>query len=273
MAAATLLMGLSGALADSIKVETGNINQNTYNGHSYIENFGTVQLFGGKISGDGASVSISATGAASSVSASFIGAPEFDEVSIADYGHWAGSINQVTTNKADVTNANLPALSYHGYGHYGYGHSGMDVGRISGDGASVSVGATGAVSSVSVSSIGNTPEHSHQDTDIGNVNQTTTNKGTILNYGGKISTGTISGDGASVSIAATGAASAVSVSSIADCQPLGHVDIGNVSQTTQNYAPVTNIGQISTRALTGNGSSVSVSAVGAASAVSISAIK
>jgi hypothetical protein len=92
--------------------------------------------------------------------------------------------------------------------------------------------------------------------------------------GGSISTGNISGDGASASISANGAVSAVSVSSIVDQSQLGNVSFTrDINQTSRNNGTVFNIGAVNTGALNGQGSSVSVSAAGAVSAVSFSTIK
>jgi hypothetical protein len=214
----------------------------------------------GLISGNGSSLSISATGAVSSGSASFVNAPEFDSVTVGVSGS-NETVEQDTTNIGNITNTNN-------------NNSVIDAGNVSGHGASVSVSATGAASALSVSSIANYDVGQDQNITIGEIDQDTYNRGTILNNGGSLETDNISGKGASVSVSGSGAISAVSVSSILDAQQLGDVNvIDDISQTTTNSGNVTNVGNVTTGALTGNGASVSVSALGAASSVSFSSIK
>ncbi|HKJ62860.1 MAG TPA: hypothetical protein VKA94_12850, partial [Hyphomicrobiales bacterium] len=218
-AALSLLAGTSAAIADPVSLNIDDINQITTH-FGTVVNYGDIDL-DGVLSGNGSSLSISATGAVSSASVSFIDAPEFDAVTIGILGN-DEIIQQRTWNFGDVRNWN------------GFGTS-VETGNVSGNGASVSVSATGAASAVSVSSIENTNANQDQNITFGGINQRTLNIGTVQNHGGHISTGNISGTGASVSIGGSGAVSAVSVSSILDSQQLGDVSVvADINQRTTN---------------------------------------
>lgn len=198
-----------------------------------------------------------------------------------------GNVVQETTNKATVVTehqgsynadpSTLPGL--------------LKIGNITGDGASVSVSATGAVASVSLTSINNTGAGVTPDADFGNITQKVVNQGDVSTVAdfhpgtgpteadSVITTGTISGTAASASISATGAIAAVSVASINDTQGLGSTVTGDITQTATSSGAVSNMGAdtgtgvINTGALTGAGTSASVSATGAAASVSFSAVK
>lgn len=254
-----LLADTPSAFADPVNLTTDNIIQNTSN-DAKVTNNGEIKQEG-MISGDGASVSISAAGAVSSASVSSINAPEFNSISLGTNSK-TGNLQQNTRNTGNVTNTNLTSGGI------------LEPGGISGDGASVSVSATGSASAVSVSRINNPDTYRNVDIEFGGITQNTYNGGTIQNNGGTILTDKICGDGSSASIGASGAVSSVSISSIADEQQLGKIAVTrDINQSTTNAASVTNTGVIQTGALTGQGASVSVSAIGAASAVSFSAIK
>jgi len=222
-------------------------------------------LNAGNLSGLGASVSISGTAAVSAVSARFIASDETDVLDLT-------SVDQNTSN---VVGANEAA------GEVFVSSNRIDVGNLSGAGSSVSVSGTGAASSVAYSTIANVDSTSlGPDINVGPVDQLTLNEGSVTVNGGTINAGNLSGNGTSVSIAATGAVSAVSVSSINAGQTLGGgaagnnaTTVGNVTQTTTNTAPVTASGAINAASLAGNGAGVSVSATGAAASVGASAIK
>jgi hypothetical protein len=255
VAAAALLAGMSTASAEPVDITIDNINQTTFN-NADIVNYGDIDHFGNSVSGNGASLSISATGAVSSISVSGINAPELDLVSIGV----GETVSQRTSNFGDITNI-------HGFDGQIWS------GTVSGDGASVSVSATGAASAISVSSIHNQERSFGADISLGGIRQSTWNSGTITNYGGSITTGNITGDGASVSIGASGAISSVSVSSIVDANMMDSVTVhADIDQSTTNVGAIVNGGAVQAGSLSGHGASVSVSAIGAASAVSYSAI-
>jgi len=214
------------------------------------------------ISGDGASVSISATGSASSVSLSQINSN--NNVALESR---VGNVDQTTITRAsEVTNVGRIANK--------------DPDGITGDAASLSISATGAVSAVSASFVNSTEIAL---LDVGNISQFTQNDAAVTNTnvstGGSpsdIDTGDITGNGASVSVSATGAASSASVTSIDNRAKGGttpNITLGSVSQETINTGAVTNNGGVVTTGdLVGTGSRVQISATGAASMASIASI-
>jgi hypothetical protein len=160
----------------------------------------------------------------------------------------------------------------------------LTTGDLSGNGTSVSIGATGAVASIGMSLVSSTGTFLPLNfTSAGTLTQNATNSANVSSYG-TISgaTAPVLGIGSSASVNATGAVASLSSSSIA----------GNVSNTAvSTYAPavsqivnnggtslnpatatITNVGTITTGALSGNGSSVSIGATGAAASISVSSI-
>jgi hypothetical protein len=259
VAAAALLAGMSAASAEPTNLTIDDVNQKTTN-NANVSNYGDIDHGGGLISGNGASLSISATGAVSSLSVSSINAPEFDSIEIGTYG-FDEVLSQETTNTGNITNT-------HTFNYL------IGSGNVSGDGASVSVSALGGASAVSMSSINNQGSFFYgNQIEVGGIQQSTVNNGAITNHGGTVATGNISGDGASVSVGASGAVSSVSVSSIVDGNQYDSVLFsGDINQTTTNTGTIYNTGNVSVGNLTGQGASASVSAIGAASAVSFSTI-
>ena len=260
-ATAALLAGVSAASAEPV-VKFDDVSQTTKN-HANVTNNGDINHSFTSISGDGASLSISATGAVSSLSVSSIHGSEFDTIEVGTNGSsFPANLFQSTSNYGGVTN----------------NHTGnwlIDIGLVDGDGASASVSATGGVSSISVSSI-NTPGTywTNSDTSFGSIKQETWNAGTVSNNGGSIWAGEIKGIGASLSIGATGAVSSVSMSGIADSDTFDTIHAKSISQGTTNYynASITNGGSITAGDISGVGASASVSASGAVSSVSVSNI-
>jgi hypothetical protein len=108
------------------------------------------------------------------------------------------------------------------------------------------------------------------------IRQTTINKARVKNLG-RIKQGKLEGKGASTSISASGAVSSISALNIADCCQNNlniKVAVGDdIKQTSVNKAKVTNKGKVSMGSVVGRGASVSVSAIGAASVVSLTSIK
>jgi hypothetical protein len=289
--------GVSATYIESIggsKTVIGNVNQTTSKGPGAVTNTGVVgQESGGDfiLSGDASSISISATGAASAVSATFVNSGELDLVS-------TGNINQNTTNNSTVTNRHRGQFGGSPNTDNGAGPDGtVNVGNITGDAASVSVSATGAASSVSLTSINNSGVGVTPNVSVGNVNQTSTNTGDVINEGvfhnnktvdsddannapdSVINVGNISGTASSASISATGAIAALSVSTVNGTQGLGNTTVGNINQTATNSGSVSNQtatagskGIINAGSLTGSGTSTTVSATGAAASASFSAI-
>ncbi len=265
-AAASASVSEIGDNGKQLHLTVGNVEQTAETGLQGAPNGILVTNVGnldqtGNINGDGASLSISATGAVSALSASFNNSRAFDQISIATGG--GETITQESRNRARVTNTNTSSSS-------------INTGNIDGDGASIGVSATGAATVVSLTSIQNSGDGAFiPDVDTGDIGQTSANSGTILNNGGLISAGNINGKGSSISIGATGAVAAVSLTSINDAKAVNSVNTGNITQTATNYGGVTNTGniQLGTSALNGNGASTSISATGAVAAVSLSSIK
>lgn len=263
-----------------ITTVVGNVTQNTANngGDNYVENFGgsSGELVIKKISGAGASASISAVGAGSFVAANYI---------LSNYGTSTqiGDISQTTTNGAELVK-NTGMLTGYNFGA-----------KLEGAGASISINAVGAVSAVAASYIASMPQYSLV---IGNVTQYTENNADVTNiqYGyykpgtgahtAKLNLLSITGDGASANIAAQGAASTVAVTTIngSAANHTAVTNIGAINQTTINSGTIQNYGvdgngagkpyrnEINVGHITGVGASVSIAATGAASTVSVATI-
>jgi hypothetical protein len=175
----------------------------------------------------------------------------------------------------------------------------MTVGPINGTGASASISASGAVASVSFSSIlgvstdvippaPGAPYSAYRwDQSFGAINQTATNNAPVTNNGAITIAGAggMTGVSASASVGATGAATAFSVSSIADPVLTGPSSGSAITaaippsiyQVATNTGAITNTGSIAftgagSAVMLGVGASVSVSATGAVSSVSYRAV-
>ena len=251
-------------------------------------NLGAITNAGTVLTGDlglGASASVSATGAATSVAFSAINSVANGSIVLPiSSSPTAASILQTSTNSGAVSNQAV---------------SGMSVGSL-GDGASASISASGAVASFSVglnTSKINVAEGSTAF-QFGGITQTATNTGAVINEvipgeltrgSPALSVGPISGTGASASISASGAVASVSFSSIlgvsTDVIPPAPGEpyftyrwdqsFGAINQTATNNAPITNNGAITiagVSGITGVSSSASVGATGAATAFSVSSI-
>jgi hypothetical protein len=109
----------------------------------------------------------------------------------------------------------------------------------------------------------------------GNIAQETVNNNPVTNRG-FILQWRLQGNGASSTVSANGAVSSVNVSNIANSSQT-YVAVSakadNIRQTTENNSRVNNRGIILSGPVTGRGASVTVSATGAASVVSVSSIK
>jgi hypothetical protein len=229
----------------------------------------------------GSTVSISATGAAAAVSVSMINS------SLTSQGWTVGPVVQVADNSALVTNSGTVSASVNG-------SSGATLPAL-GRGASVSIGATGAAASFSISAISdNTPSNVTLPTSIGGtfsdsstptpysagISQGVQNTAQISNTGSITSLGSL-GAGASASVSATGAVASIGFSSNGgDMVSLGSVptNIQGVGQVANNLLPsldtnyyIQNTGTITTGNL-GNGASVSVGSTGAVASLNVSAI-
>lgn len=273
----------------AIETVVGSVEQKTKNSGD-VSNEGvilnTADGLADGLSGNGSSVSVSATGASSAVSASSINTGGSEKISIAS----SGSVMQKTRNNGSQVS------------NYGY-IPGSATAELSGDGSAVSISATGAASSVSISRIASAPLDTAT---VGNIHQETTNRADVTNkhagipFGGASASGTttladITGHGASASISATGAASAANYVSIAAAKAVPNsISIGDVMQRASNSGRIVNSGPteqasstsgtsssitdvfraagLSVGKLSGTGTSVTIGATGAASSVSISKI-
>jgi hypothetical protein len=283
----TISIGATGALASTAVTGIGNaaflapalafgsnVSQSATN-DAIINNTGTVNADGLTVPGAGASVLISATGALSSLSIGSIGGASFD----ASAG--VGGVDQSATNIAAVTNST-------GNGsNFGFINLGSSVGHLSGNGASASFSAAGAVTQTSLSFI-DTPAVTGGA--IGNITQGSTNSADVDNstgsLGGIVSVGALQGHGASASVNANGAVSSVSLSYTLVCCNLSagpSFTVGAIDQVSTNGG-LTNTGtidnssawvitnQLGNGALSGNGASASINAGGATTSVSVVSI-
>jgi hypothetical protein len=211
----------------------------------------------GDLSGHGASVSATASGAAASVGVSFINTPAWSSFPL-------GPVNQNATNTGSVTN--------------GAGLNGqLSVGALSGTGASVRSSATGASASIAVTSILSGPPVANTFGSA-SMSQLATNTGAIQNTGTIVSSGTLSGMASSASITAVGAATSVALASINDTAvvPAPTATVMNITQTSNNLAgsPVANTGTITLAGGNlGAAAAASIGAVGASAAVSFLAVR
>lgn len=249
---------------NSITFSTGAIDQDSFN-HAKVTNDGSIHYFGnilGQYDGShGASLSVSAVGASSVIGGTSIGgtAPAIEI---------KGAINQDAKNTADVTNRGKIGTG----GLYGL------PGSVSGDGASLSISASGATTAVGYTSIGNN-NIANLQINTKAINQHSENSGTVINRQkngdpNTINVGSINGKGASASIAASGATTAIGVTSINDAK-LASVTTGPINQTAVNNGPVTNKGTITVggAGLSGTGLSLSIGASGATAVASVSFMK
>jgi hypothetical protein len=226
-----------------------------------VSNSTVSTLRGVALSGDGASVSFGATGAAASVSATLIEGKRNNAPHPALGLVTSQGLNQIAGNYRSVTNVL---------------QSKVDVGDIAGTGASVSVAATGAAASASsVSLNGGSTQLSLSGR---GVYQEANNDGAVINNptNKKITAGGISGNGAAVQVSATGASASMGssvVNSVARSNFNSRVALFDFGQFVNNAGPVSNKGTINSGDISGIGASTQVSAIGANAAVGASSIK
>jgi len=294
--------------AQSADVTVAPVAQTSTNMGDVLTNFGLVSV--GAVLGDGASVQISATGAVASVSLSHNNALATvygfaavsqeatnygsvlvndgtgaavnstgaiagagSQVSISGTGAVAGfSLQNIASAVASLNAGNVTQTAQN-FGSAVQVFGTISTGEISGTGAGVSIGGTGAVTSVSLSSIqGNVG--ADLAASFGIITQTSLNNAAVVTEASSITAGAVSGPGASVATSATGAVASVSVSRINDAASRATVvSTGKISQSSSNtgdvtsYSPAFQVG-----ALTGNGTAVSVNASGAVASISSASI-
>jgi len=231
--AAFLAMTAAASAADVV-AEQGVINST----NAPVTNLGGITS-GGHI-GDAFSVSIGATGAAAQASITNVNQPTANLDTIV--------ARQDVRNDGVVTNGGV-----------------IVAGPIAGAGTSLTVSAVGSVAGVGSTNIG-----SITTTNIA-ANQLSFNNVAVSNAG-LIATNTTVGEAISTSITAVGAIAQASVTNINGLNAAGSSSVSSV-QTVMNMGAVNNIGVISASLGGGNGSSLSISAVGAAGSVSVSNIR
>ncbi len=259
VAAAALLLGAGAAFGQTA------ITQNSVNDASVANFAGSISLEA--TIGAGASASIGANGAIASVSVSginggFIGEGEPAVQNFLGPIGSFGTINQTASNTGGASNAGRIFST--------------DISPDLGVGASVTVRAGGATAATAISGIADGTEEnsgiSYTTPAIGSVTQTAdntsliTNIGDIAAAGGTIGTlGTLD-TGASVSIGASGAAAATSLSFV-NASVLAPEGIGPISQSVSNTSPegealtISNDGLLGGTGNLGRGASVSISAL------------
>ena len=227
-------------------IKVGDIRESAVN-FKPVLNGGLIKTY--SLKGDGASGFVSASGADSFVGVTSINAraPSVD----------AGAIKQDTSNSGIVVN--LGAIT-------------TKKNEVKGRGASVSVSASGARSAVGYTSINNNNDKS-PSINTKNITQKAFNHsgGAVINLGA-IGVGDVSGNGASLSVNASGASAAVGMTSIND-NKAPSVKTGSITQAALNLGPVVNAGIIGAGHIQGTGASVGISATGAAAVASVSIMK
>ncbi|MGH6670517.1 MAG: hypothetical protein ACRECV_00905 [Xanthobacteraceae bacterium] len=187
----------------------------------------------------------------------------------ASSGAWAQMVvRQLSVNTAKVTNG-TDGLVFHNPDTINLAGGNLGIG------ASVLVGASGAVSAKEVSGIDTSSGFVLPTGGFGHVTQAAINSGAISDVGVITDGGSLS-DGASASISATGAAASLSLTGVDISSPAAQTSttVGNVLQGAVNHlGTVSNIARsFSVGDLSGNGASASITATGAIASVGISFI-
>lgn len=218
--------------------------------------------------GDGSSISGSATGAVASLSVSTI---ETDGIKTVPFG----LSNQLAKNYAEVNNTvKKNSLDFNSV-------------KLDGRGSSVSLGATGTAAAISVNAIKTNQNGQELTVNLGDsdvltfdqISSTAFNEGTVNNDVSKadVTVGRLKGAGSSVSVSATGASTSTSINAnksgaitIAALDPSATYRITHTANNTKNVT--NNLRSLTVGNMTGNGSSASVSSVGASSSQGFSSI-
>jgi filamentous hemagglutinin len=231
----------NGVLVES--VVTGNV--------SNFGNLGALNL------ANGASASVSASGAVASLSVSAIN-------STAKFSTITGSIDQVVLNKATVTNA------------------GSVVAGSLADAASVAVSAAGAVAAISMSATaGTVSAGATLGTEGADIYQSAENTKDVTNSSGTlaqnpdpavvgVTVSNLNGDGASAAISATGAVTSTNFSFNDTSLTGAPFTLSAITQDADSVGMVRNTGVMIVGDLIGSGASASISATGAVASVAYS---
>ena len=186
------------ANANNPTVWAGTINQSVENNRPSTNN-GSTSV--GKVSGPGASASASATGASAAVAVTSIQGTT--DVKVKGTRTSKQAISSITVGTINQTSINNAAVTNNGW-VTGYRRLRPDV---TGPGATVSTGATGAATVVSLTSINDTKFPTVR---VGKINQTAVNNSYVTNNG-HVQVGKVSGAGAFAGTSAIGASAVVSV--------------------------------------------------------------
>ena len=247
-----------------ITPNTGNVTQSANNMGS-VSTYSSGSIVNGALRGDGASLSVGASGATASVGATFVGAS-----SVA--GGAFGNVTQTSINSPDTFGT--PAV-VDNTGSFVLG------GPLLRAGANSSMRATGAAASVSIAQI--STAGAEGSFTIGAIDQTAGNSGSLIKngsygvttgsmYSGLVAVGDLLGAGSSASVGATGAVASVGSSSIGAATG-GTMVLGTVTQNVTNTdSMIANFGAIGAGALSGTASSASLGASGAVASVGMSSI-
>lgn len=232
---ATFLAMTAAASADELVADQGVLNGVT----APVTNQGVINS-GGHV-GDAFSASVGATGAVGQVSATHVNqvTPVLD----------SALAYQDIRNDGAVNNLGV-----------------IGVGRVNGAGASITVSGVGSAASVGSTGIGSIV--------AGNItaDQTSFNSANVKNDGSIVSNA-VYGQGASIAVSAVGAIAQASVTNINATGPMLATTVVSATQTVMNSGAVNNIGSVNARTGAGSGSSLSISAVGAAGSVGASSIR
>lgn len=245
-------------------VTFGNINQGTDGKLRGVTNASAVSiqntaLAAATLEGPAASASIGASGASAGVSVASIG----DTKNIAGSGF--GTVGQFVENQAGGavnvgTDSDNVTLTLTG---------------LKGIADSASISASGASASIGVSEIAGTGLVMGKSS-FGAITQDVINAGaiTIGKNATIASSGGLAGKAASVSIAASGASASYSIAGIDIAAVMTGVQVASIGQTVVNSAPVSNAGSINLAGgALGIAASAGISATGASTGVSFTAIK
>ncbi|MCO5730500.1 hypothetical protein [Rhizobium sp. SSA_523] len=230
---------VSASLPAGTYLQTGNVSQDASNYATVSNQIGAGSVTAGTVGGNGASVSVSASGASNGVSTVLI-----DSAGKAAF--LTGAVNQAATNTGVIVNSATDVAT----------------GDVTGTGASVSVGATGASNAHSLVVMGS------NDPNVAAINlgltQVSENSGSVVNHVSTISVGNVVGAAASVSASATGASSSQTVANIGNPGLISSTSSGPINQSATNTGLVANnASSLVATSLNGIGASLSASATGA----------
>ncbi|MEP0942219.1 MAG: hypothetical protein ABJH63_18645 [Rhizobiaceae bacterium] len=252
------------------------VNQDLSNEASISNTADAITLQSNTVLSDGSSISSSAIGAIGSASISANNVDDF----VLTANPVIPSIEQIIKNQPSAESTfrvtNISSQRLRGV-------------TLAGDGSAISIGATGAAASLSVSLINSTIDAGalvagFDQPFSGPTMQGVYSEAIIRNQlATDVNVGNLAGAGSNVSVNATGASASISGSSIGSSKllfvlsnsPNNQVSAGSQNQWSTNHGSVTNNPlekKVTAGDLSGNGSAVQVSAIGASASVNSSEI-